>query len=327
MAKANEQVQEFLAHPIVNRYLDGIAKDSDSALATAKANLAYVGMKFYPSTLLKTYKLDRSRCDKAHGDFNLAFNKVANGISNDLKDLEAAYSKHVLALEVLERQNSDHSALIKANFAVIASQLALLFVPFSPIAVRMRDAEARWQKILKELNRAKKDARDAKVQAALNVAIGVVVTIIAPQTLIGRLVLVAGSTAVSVAINECMGSRGVGPLGASVSTVKGAVKASGKLKGGTAKAAGAVGTAATLLVDLSEIKDADRRAKLLLKEVKTAEKETKKATEDFEKLAKAVEAKNKEFENAHSKALSALGKHSSKQAERRKLLKEFKKWK
>ena len=327
MPDTQDKTQQFLADPVVNRYLDAIAEDSDKALEIAKNNLSYAGMKFYPPALLKTYKLDRSRCDKAHGDFNLSFNKVANGLSKDLKGLEAAYSRHVLALEVIERQNVDHSALVEANFAVFASQLSLVLLPFSPIAAKMQQAEARWQKILKELKKALKDARDAKIQAGINVAIGIVVTLIAPQTLIGRLVLVAGSAAVSLTINECMGSRGVGPMGASVTIVRGAVKASGKLKPTAGKAAGAIGTVATLIIDAGEIKDAERRAKMLLKGVKLAQKETEKATADFHKFAKIVLAKNSEFEKARTKALSNLGKYSSRQGERRKLLKEFKKWK
>ncbi len=320
------EADDLVNSPAVQKYIAQIEADADDALAIAKTVLS--GMSSYPSKFISEYKADESRLDKAWGDFNAEWNRVVFGKAKNSKALIAAYSRFVIALTILEEQNVRFGAFVKAKFALFAAS----FIAFFILVIKAN--AKRFAKLKKDLielqsllKKAKREVTEAKAQLALNAALTVVTLCLGPAGWAARAGIAAASFTAHIVIDASLGpSKGsaVGTLNQAAGDVIGVPD---KIKGPWGKIGGAASGVLTLGLDVGEIGDAKKIVKRVQDKIRAVARECVSLQGKVQADAKKLTGLRDKFKKALKTAESNAGKYKSKAGERKKLIKEFNKWK
>ena len=320
--------EDLVNSPIVQKYINNIDMDAEAALDLLAANMKYSGLKFYPKSLISTYKADGSRLDKSWGNFNAAWNKVTFKKAKNSSELIKTYSQYVLALEILEEQNVKHTALKDADFANIAGAFCQFLIAYIKL-IRLRCAELEKEliEIGKLIKKAQSEVTEAKVQVALNIALTAVSFCLGPATLGARIGVAAAGIGVHMLIDASLGPSKGSALG-TANTAAGEISGvMSKLSPGAQKLAGGASAVLTLKMDFDEVDQAEA----ILKEIGALMKGTTIKYNKLSKLAdkdgKKVLMLNKSLNVASKSADAARGKFKSSKKKREGLIKEFKQWK
>lgn len=320
--------EDLVNSSTVQRYIDQIDEDAEAALDEMKANLSYASGYDYPSGVLSEYKGDGARLDSAWGDFNAAWNKVVFGKAKDSKEIISTYSKYVLALEILEEQNTRHSALADSRLAEFAAAFIVLLMAFlKGTRKRFEDLEVELKALEKLAKKAAKDVKGAEAQRVLNVVVTGISFCLGPTGLAARVGVAAGGIAVHMIIDAALGpSKGSVP--GTVNTAAGEIAGvHSKLSPATQKLAGSLGAIVTLKMDGDEVAQARSILKDLQKRLEKAVKEHEKLSRLVKDDGKKLAALDKSLQSALSQARSKGAAFKSSKSKREGLIKEFEQWK
>lgn len=308
----------------VQKYLDAIDKDTDSALKTMKSVMSR--MKGYPPAVIFEYRGDAGALEDAQGAFNAEVNKITFKKAKDGKALMEAYRDYALKLGVLEEQNVRFEAYVQYN---VASQWAdfIAFVIEIHKVIR-KQAEllvAELQDLDKQLKEAKSDVTEAEVQRAVNVVL-TAVSLLMPQVgLAAGIGIAAATLTVQIAMDEALGPGKPGAMGIANSAAGDIVGLPSKIKPAFTKFGGAASGLITLKMDSDEVDDARKivddikeRLRAIVKKLEnfmrfledysTRAANTQKLLEKTLKQASAAAEAYRSAENRRLALLKELGK-------------------
>ncbi|MEO0622897.1 MAG: hypothetical protein AAFU49_07345 [Pseudomonadota bacterium] len=320
--------REFLESSKIKGQIDALNAAATSADGVTKAVLSASGISHYPLPVVKKLKNVAIETQTAQVNFNLSIPRQPHiDHVTDLKGTGAEAKKLIQALDKHEALNANHQALIGANLAVALSAFFAVLNPFTKTAQRFKTIEQNLKAIRADLEKAKKAVKEAQAQAAINLALGSVTALISPAGVLARFgVVVAGAT-VGAVINECLGSKGVGPAGAALTGVQGTLKTTGVLSKPVSGVASKVFRSARAIIDMKEMAHAHKIATSIEKRMKTTEKDLAAAQKAYAQQSAQIAGALKASLAAHKKALAGVGKHKSLAAKRMPLVKALDAWK
>lgn len=317
---------EFLRQPVVIGYLDAIFADAEKATDIADRNLAYKGIKEYPANLVSEYKSDEKALIDAEQAFNVEYTKVGSGVAKSLDAFTDTYQTYMLALEVLELDNGDHSALVDADLGLKVAALVLLANEISPLAVKLQLLNKKTDELLKQLIEANKKCKDKAIQATLMLPLQVLGAVICPESLLARLAWRGGLAMTQTIINTAYAgttqsrelSVGTG-LASTAYTVVANLKKSDPTVASSLKSLSlSVVTNATALgMDIANARKLSADLKAYMAMYQDVSKAFQAQTKDVQRVAD-------EAQNAYATAVRNVGKTTAGTARRKKLLDEIK---
>jgi len=325
---ATDDFAEFLRQPIVIRYLDEIANDSQSAIDIAKSNLSYKGLKHYPQKLVSTSKADLKALLQSEARFNVEYTKVGSGAAKSLDPFTKTYHSYLLNLEILEIQNPDHSALVEADLGLKLAALMVVLNEVSPLGAKYTLLNKETDRLIKALIEANKACKDKALTAALTLPLTILSSVVCPQRQLVRLAW-RGSIAVTQGIinvtiangagkKELSAATGVASVGAGLAlNLKRSEPSIVKSVAGASLSIGAAGLG--IGMEAAKVKKLQAQMKAYMDLFKAVSKEFNKQTKGVMKLVKNAET-------AHATALRNLGRGNPKTAQRQKLIKEIRAW-
>jgi len=325
---ATDDCAEFLRQPVVIRYLDEIANDSQSAIDIAKSNLSYKGLKHYPPKLVSTYKADLKALLQSEARFNAEYTKVGSGAAKSLDPFTKTYHTYLLNLEILEIQNPDHSALVEADLGLKLAALMVVLNEVSPLGAKYNLLNKETERLIKALIEANKTCRNKALTAALTLPLTILSSVVCPQRQLVRLAWRGGIAVTQGIINVTM-ANGAGKKELSAATGVGSVgvglalnlkRSEPKIWKSLVGASVSIATAgAGVGMEAAKVKNLQAQIQAYMKLYKAVAKE-------FAKQTKGVMDQAKKAETAHATAVRNLGRANPKTAQRQKLVKEIKAW-
>jgi hypothetical protein len=317
-----EKAKALIESRAVQKYIQAIDEDAETALSEHKANLGE--MDDYPDKYLSEYKSDAKKLDNAWGDFNSEWNKIAFKRAKDGKAAIAAYKNYVLRLGVLEEQNVRFSAFIESD---AANQAAWFITVMIAALERAKEAARNLQKeaqdLEKLLRQAKNDVTGAEIQRAVGVALTALAILLPPLGATATITIGVATLTASLVIDAALGPGNPSLPGVAVqttSTIAGMPKvmsnAGGKLAGGLAGIY-------SLKSDSDEIEDAKKIVKAIQEKARKVEDLLKTFIKFLEVDADKVEEMKKATERALRDGIAAAGKYKSAESRRLALLKEL----
>lgn len=291
-----ETAKKIIESPLVQKYLENVDSDAETALDDLKANLKWLGD--YPSAMISEYKSDGTDLDKAWGNFNLEVNKITFGKARDGKAAMSAYSKYIITLEILEEQNVRYSAYIASKVAELVAAFLKVLID---VAKRMREEFKALLAELKELEallkKAKKDVTGAEAQRIINVGI-TVVSLCIPAVGLGTGIAIAVTTfTVQTVLDSALGPGSPSALGTLNTAAGDAIGLPKQIKPKFAKLGGGLSGLITLKMDSDEVAEAERivaevqkRCKDVMKRLDTIDRYLSRDIADVEKAEKAMQA-------------------------------------
>lgn len=316
---------EFLRQPVVIDYLDAIFADAEKATDIADRNLAYRGIKEYPANLVSEYQADKKALIDAESAFNAEYTKVGSGAADSLDAFTNTYQAYMLALEVLELDNGDHTALVEADLGLKVAALVLLANEISPLAVKLQQLDKKTNELLKQLTEANKRCKDKAIQATLTLPLQVLGAVVCPETVLARLAwrggLAVTQTIINTAYARTTQSRelavGVGLASTSWSVV------SNLKKNDPTVLTSLRALSLSVITNATALGMAVADAKKLSAELKAYMAMYQDVSRAFQAQTKDVQRVADEAEKAYAVAVRNVGKTTAGTAQRKKLLDEI----
>lgn len=317
---------EFLRQPAVITYLDAIFADAEKATGIADRNLAYRGLQEYPANLVSEYKSDKKALLDAESAFNAEYTRVGSGAADSLDAFTDTYQTYMLALEVLELDNGDHSALVEADLGLKVAALVLLDNEISPLAVKLQLLDKKTDELLKQLIAANKKCKDKAIQATLTLPLQVLGAVICPEALMTRLAWRGGLAVTQTIINTAYAgttqSRDLA-VGAGLASTAYTVVSNLKKNDPTVMSS-LKSLSLSVVTNATALGMAVADAKKLAAELKTYMAMYQEVSKAFQAQTKDVQKVADEAEKAYAAAVRNVGKTTAGTAQRKRLLDEIK---
>jgi hypothetical protein len=238
--------------------IEAMEADAEVADSEWKSQLGSGVFTFLAPEVKAEYQAEGTDCEKARQAFNLAWNEIVVG-RGDAKKLLVAYDLYSLRIGALQRANERLQALIAIDFAKLLAPL-LAFVMRIKKFQLAQQFQRQLARLMKELEEAESKVTNAKVKTALNIAVTLITTIVAPEATLARLFLAGGGMVAHIVIDRSLGEGTVtgtvvfvaGDGGEFVELSKHGKEAIEKLKGGS-KTIGVVAGVITAALDIHEI--------------------------------------------------------------------------
>jgi hypothetical protein len=269
-------------NPQFEKLVEAMEADGEDADSTWKSQVNDGVFAFLAPEVHTRYNADGTDCDKARGDFNLEWNKIVAG-KGDPKQLLAAYDIFSLRIGALQQANTRVAALIAIDFAT-------KIAPFLAFVMKLKKFDLaqqfkkRLEKLLADLDKAETAVTKAEVKTALNIAVSVITTIVAPEATLAKVLLAGGGMAAHIVIDRSLGEGTVtgtvvfvaGDSGEFVELSKDGKEAIEKLKGGS-KSIGVAAAAVTAVLDVNDVFE----GKEVVEKIKVEIEETRKGFDDL----------------------------------------------
>lgn len=313
-------------NPVVETYLAQIDSDVEAAIDLADMVLKSDAGKLYSPATRAELKGDRDRLDKCWENFNSAWNAVLSGKAKDNKALVKAYSKYVIALEILEQSNVKHEAVMTSGLAIMAAALhQVVLTVIANKKKRLGELKKELEDLLKLLQKAEREVTEAKAQLALNAAITAVTFCLGPVGWGARIGVAVGSMAVHTIIDASLGPSS-GSIEGSVNTVAGeSVELVDKLSKGSKRLGGAASAVITMGMDVGEIGDAYAIVAKIKKQLPKTQSKYDALVRESRKWASDIRKCTTNFDAAAKAYRSSARKAAKSSRTRQALMKEFKK--
>lgn len=320
--------REFLESSKIKSQRDALSNAAIAAEEATKAILGASGISHYPLPVIK--KLKAAALDTKTAYLNFSAGLAGDLSTEGVESLKATAGNAKTLIQALDKHEaliSNHQALIGANLAMALSAFFAVLSPFTATAQRYAKVAKNLAAIKAELEKAQKNIKNAQVQAVINGAVGALGALISPATALGRFGLVVTTASFGAIINECLGSKGVGPAGATLTAVQGTLKTTDVLSKPVGSVVGKVFRSARAILDLRELQHAQKMAKDIEKRMKATEKDLTAAQAAYAKQIGGIRSAVKAASAAHKKALAGVGKHKSQAPKRMALVKALEAWK
>jgi hypothetical protein len=317
---------EFLRQPAVISYLDAIFADAEKATDIADRNLAYRGLQEYPANLVSEYKSDKKARIDAEGAFNVEYTKVGSGAADSLDAFTDTYQTYLLALEVLELSNGDHSALVDADLGLKVAALVLLANEISPLALKLQLLDKKTNELLTQLIAANKKCKDKAIQATLTLPLQVLGAVVCPEALLARLAWRGGLAVTQTIINTAFAGTTTSKeltvakgLGSTAWTVVSNLK-----KNDPTVMSSLRSLSLSVITNATALGMAVADAKKLSAELKAYMAMYQEVSRAFQAQTRDVQKVADEAEKAYAAAVRNIGRTTAGTAQRKKLLDEIK---
>jgi hypothetical protein len=269
-------------NPQFEKLVEAMEADGEDANTTWKSQVNDGVFGFLAPEIHAEYTADGTDCDKARGDFNLEWNKIVAG-KGDPKQLLAAYDIFSLQIGALQQANARVAALIAIDFAT-------KIAPFLAFVMKLKKFDLaqqfkkRLEKLLADLDKAETAVTKAEVKTALNIAVSVITTIVAPEATLAKVLLAGGGMAAHIVIDRSLGEGTVtgtavfvaGDSGEFIELSKDGKEAIEKLRGGS-KTIGVAAAVVTAALDVNDVFE----GKEVVEKIKVEIEETRKGFDDL----------------------------------------------
>jgi hypothetical protein len=244
--------------PQFEKLVEAMEADGDEADTEWKSQVNDGVFRFLAPEVHADYVADGTDCEKARGNFILEWNKIVLG-KGDPKQFLVAYDLYSLKIGALQQANARVDALIAIDFAGMIAPL-LQFVMKVKKFQLAQQFQKQLEKLLADLDKAETAVTKAEVKTALNIAVSVVTTILAPEATLAKVLLAGGGMAAHIVIDRSLGEGTVtgtvvfvaGDSGDFIELSEQGKEAIEKLKGGS-KTIGVAGAAITAVLDVNDV--------------------------------------------------------------------------
>lgn len=281
-ADQNAPGASLVNNPQFEKLVEKMEADGEDADTDWKSQVNDRVFGFLAPEVHSEYVADGTDCEKARGEFITEWNKIEFG-KGDPKELLKAYELYSLKIGALQQANARVDALIAIDFAAMIAPLLQFVMKVKKIQLA-EQFKKRLERLLADLDKAESAVTKAEVKTALNIAVSVVTTIVAPEATLAKVLLAGGGMTAHIVIDRSLGEGTVtgtvvfvgGDSGDFIELSHQGKEAIEKLKGGS-KSIGAAAAVVTAVLDVNDVYE----GKELVEKIKKELEETQKGLDDL----------------------------------------------
>lgn len=318
--------REFVTGKFFMKYTDVIKKEAYGAMKLAQSVSKSPTGKLYSTSVFNKYRAQHDAVDKALGDFNLAWNRVAWGKVTTLKFVARELFILTLSVEELNDANVRHEAMVASGFALMVVKLSEVMIAW--IKSLPKQCEKSRKKLLaleKTLKKAQKDVSGAEIQRQLNLLISAVALCLAPVSLGASIAVAAGGFVAQTAIDAALGPGKPGLEGTYYTAVGNAAGIGDVMGKAGARLSGVAAAIGTLKLDTDEVAQAKAIWQKVMVELRNASADYDDLTALAMKMGKALAKHEANLRNAWKAYDRAAKKNPKPDKARKELLAELRK--
>lgn len=267
--------------PVFQRLVEAMEADADEADKEWKANLGNPVFQYLDASVLAEYKTVGAECETARGNFTAEWNRLVFGGGN-AKKLLAVYDMFSLRMGMLQRANERVEALVAIDFAKLLEPFLQFLMRLKKIQLAI-ELQRKLKRLQADLEEAETAVTKAEVKTALNIAISVVTTVVAPEATLAKLALAGGGMVAHIALDHGLGGSTTtgtvvfiaGDSGDFIELTHKGKEAIEKIKGGS-KSIGVAAAAVTAVLDIHEVYEGKEKVEKVEKELEEVQKELEK---------------------------------------------------
>jgi len=317
-----ETAQTFVNSPAIQRYINAIDRDAQAALDEAASNRRALSM--LPSRTLGDIRRDEAALDRAWGDFNQEWNRIATARAEDGRAAMTAYSRYVLTLGVLEQTNARFGSRVRAGAFTALAALASIYSQQAQRVQRQMARDLRFLQTLdRELRRARRELREAEAQRVINVAITAVSLCISVSTLGAGLVVAGAVFTTQTVVDAALGPSGPSLPGSANNAAGNIAGLPRVMRPARARFAGAAGGVIGFSMDCDEVMLAESNIRRIRDMMVQYERAAPRLERMLADAARRVELARAMYEGAVRQARAEARAFRSAERERQGLLREL----
>ncbi len=332
MTESTITPSEFLASLDLEKYLAEIDKDFDAAQKTAKAILASGAIGYFPGHLVSSLKADLARAVSAEGRFNGAMTKatfayISTGAEPNLQPVTSAYTKYVIALEILENTNARFKAIVDSQLAEMTAMFFhwVLFL-HKDVKKELDQMKEILDQLVKDLKAAQRKVEDKTAKRDIGVAITIASSVAAGFATGGTAwAIQGGAFVVSVAVDAYYSGGKPSMESAGIDIVGAAVDGAVEHKKSKANIGGPLASAINIVNDSKDIDKAKAAMGKVTQNLAKARKKIARLQALLSTTAPLAKGAMKGWEAAKKSAKSKAG-FARSSTKREALLRELETW-
>ena len=314
--------EAFMANRTVQRYLAQIDEDADIALEEKNGVVSALSM--LPRRYVSDYHNDATALERAQDAFNLEWNRIQTAQARDGRGAMTAYSRYVLTLGVLERDNARFGAFARARTFTLWAGLGRIYLRRTKrVHKALRRNIAFLNNLHNELRRARREETEAQAQRVLNVAITAVSMCITVTTFGLGLGIAASIFAIQAGADAALGPSGPVMSGTAVNAATGIASLPGAMSTPNARLLGAAGGIFSLVSDTEEVALAQSNIRVIADMMRQYQRQAPRLMRELNAAAREVNTARQLYEGAVRQARAEARSFRANDAARRGLLREL----